>query len=148
MGSYMIWRLTFKDNKAKIWFEKKFLVNLIHDHYEGEFGYGDAEFYYDAGFNGYMESEEIAIEMEEKGIIKFEELCLCDTDDFKVKFPKLELPEEQKKLIRNIDEEGYCVHNQKHIGVHTCDGCCKNVNLEQDAPTTEDKIGKEFNKDY
>ncbi len=90
MGCYMIWRLYFKDEEAKKYFEKKCkYAKLIHNHYEKEldlkynFKYKHNDFYYDAGYCGYAEAEGMIKDLKKHGIVKFEELTLCDTSAFK-----------------------------------------------------------------
>ena len=78
----MIWSLEFKDKKSKQWFEKKYKkvyeLRLIHHHYEKEFGYKKADFFYDAGYLGYAEAEMIVGECKKNGVVKFKQLYLCD----------------------------------------------------------------------
>lgn len=81
----MIWKLEFKNEEAKNWFEFKFKpIKLIHDHFDEEEGYTKGvDFLYDAGYNGYAEAESFIKELKENGITYFGQLCLCDTEDFK-----------------------------------------------------------------
>ena len=80
----MIWKLWFKDKEAKKYFEKKCkYAKLIHDHYDKDIEYKDNDFYYDAGYCGYAEAEEIIKDLKKHGVVKFRELKLCETSAFK-----------------------------------------------------------------
>ena len=84
MGSYMIWRLQFKDSKAKEKFEDIHDVRLIHSHFdECEPNWNHGDFIYDVGYMGYAEAEEIVDDLKKIGVVSFKQLCLCDTEDFK-----------------------------------------------------------------
>ncbi len=86
MGSYMIWNITFKDKESKEEFEKAMKKKCIkakdiHDHnIEEEKHYGN--FYYDMGYLGYAEAEEMESELKKIGIgvIELKQICLCDIE--------------------------------------------------------------------
>lgn len=85
MGSHMIWVITFKDKFSKESFEsmmdnKCIQHNIIHDHYEEDDLFENCEFFYDMGYLGYMEAEELKPKLKKSGVIELRQICLCNTD--------------------------------------------------------------------
>ena len=85
MGSYMIWNMIFKDKKSKKAFEsmmnnKYIQAREIHDHYHSDVSDHYGDFYYDVGYLGYAEAEELKPKLKEIGIIELKQICLCDID--------------------------------------------------------------------
>ncbi len=92
MGSYMIWKIIFKDEICKKSFEarmdnKCIHCKLMHDHYEKDDAYENCDFIYDMGYLGYTESREMKKELQELGIIELNEIYLCDIDGEKIITP-------------------------------------------------------------
>ena len=85
MGSYMIWCMKFKDAVSSVHFvemmkNETIEAREIHDHnMEEEEGYG--EIYYDMGYLGYAEAEELKDKLIDIGVIELKQICLCDIDD-------------------------------------------------------------------
>lgn len=85
MGSSMIWVMTFKDEKSKEAFEK--LMNKefmyyreFHDHYHGEASDNYGDFYYDMGYLGYAEAEDMKSKLKKIGVIELKQIRLCDVE--------------------------------------------------------------------
>ncbi len=86
MGSYMIWVVTFKDKNSKEAFESMMNNNKciqareFHDHWHGEVSDNYGDFYYDVGYLGYAEAEELKPKLKKLGVIELKQICLCDID--------------------------------------------------------------------
>lgn len=85
MGSYMIWKIVFKDKGSKKAFESKMDNKCIwckemHDHYHGEISEDYGDFIYDMGYLGYAEAREMKSELKKLGVLKLNEVCICDID--------------------------------------------------------------------
>jgi len=88
MGSYMIWRVEFKDRQSKDRFEK-FLkkecikFRLVHSHLLGN-DFLMADFIYDVGYLGYAEADYQKNKLKELGVRKLEQSSLCDKGTYEV----------------------------------------------------------------
>jgi len=88
MGSYMIWKIDFYNQKSKDKFEK-FLkkecikCKLIHKH-QIKKDYEMADFLYDVGYVGYTEAAYLKNRLMKLGVRRLEQSCLCDTGTFEV----------------------------------------------------------------
>jgi len=85
MGSFMIWNIIFKNKESKKEFEK-FMKNegikikKIHDHYEKSLSEDYGDFYYEMGYLGYAEADELKSKLKKLGVVKLNQICLCDID--------------------------------------------------------------------
>jgi hypothetical protein len=89
MGSHMIWDVTFKDKESKKKFlefmkKKNIRTKLIHDHYDKEYSFNIANFYYDVGYLGYAEAEELSKKLIKLGVTDLNQIRLCDIDGDKI----------------------------------------------------------------
>ena len=88
----MIWNITFKDKKSKESFEsmmnnKCIKADIIHDHYQEDDLFENCDFYYDVGYLGYAEAEELKPKLKKLGVIELNQICLCDIDGDKIISP-------------------------------------------------------------
>lgn len=78
----MIWKIEFKNIKAKRWFEKyNKYAKPIHNHQLSKDDFEmDSDFIYDMGYLGYAEAESQKKELKKHGITKLNQIRVCDID--------------------------------------------------------------------